>query len=144
MSDKAPKSKGNEPQGQDSYLTELSTLAEEYNQDRKILRYAFIAAAVFHVVLFMINFPQFAGKLEAGQKKQRKIFVVQQPKFKPPEVKKQVEVLKPRTVKVPIPPSWKRGSSRSGNAWRDCGSSTWSRSAIPPAPSFRTVGAWNG
>ena len=91
MSDKAPKSKGNEPQAQESYEAELSTLAEEYNQDRKILRYAFIAAAVFHVVLFMINFPQFAGKLEAGQKKQRKIFVVQQPKFKPPEVKKQVE-----------------------------------------------------
>ena len=103
MSDKAPNNKKSEPAGQDSYLAELSTLAEEYNSDRKILRYSFIAAAVFHIVLFMINFPAMAGKVEAGQKKHRKIFVVQQPKFQPPEVKKKVEVLKPRTVMVPIP-----------------------------------------
>ena len=51
----------------------------------------------------MITFPSMSGKLEAGQKKQRKIFVVQQPNFKPPEVQKKVETLKPRTVKVPIP-----------------------------------------
>ena len=103
MSDKAPNSKVETPKVQDTYLAELSTLAEEYNQDRKILRYAFIAAAAFHVVLFMITFPSMSGKLEAGQKKQRKIFVVQQPNFKPPEVQKKVETLKPRTVKVPIP-----------------------------------------
>ncbi len=79
------------------------TLAEEYNQDKKLLRIAGIVAVVFHVGLFMIHFPDVAAKVQAAQKQERKIFVVQQPKFKPPEVKKQVEVLRPRTVRVAIP-----------------------------------------
>jgi len=103
MSDKAPAENTAAPPVQDSYLAELMTLAEEYNEDRKLLRIATVAAVVFHIVLFMIHFPEMAAKVHAAQKQERKIFVVQQPKFKPPEVRKQVEVLRPRTVRVPIP-----------------------------------------
>lgn len=103
MSEKAPANNGTEPPVHDSYLVELMALAEEYNEDRKLLRIATAVAVVFHIVLFMIHFPEMATKVHAAQKQERKIFVVQQPKFKPPEVRKQVEVLKPRTVRVPIP-----------------------------------------
>lgn len=103
MSDKAPaKPNQPEPQVQDGTLAELVTLAQEYDQDRKVLRWAFTIAAIFHVIIFMIRFPSFVNAAKDSQKQQRKIFVVQQPKFKPPE-QKQVEVIKPRTVKVPIP-----------------------------------------
>ncbi|NWG01083.1 MAG: hypothetical protein HXY19_09090, partial [Thermoanaerobaculaceae bacterium] len=100
MSEKAPANNGTEPPVHDSYLVELMALAEEYNEDRKLLRIATAVAVVFHIVLFMIHFPEMATKVHAAQKQERKIFVVQQPKFKPPEVRKQVEVLKPRTVRV--------------------------------------------
>lgn len=102
MSEKAPDNANNGAEQQDGTLAELVTLAAEYNQDRKILRYALIIAVAFHIVLFVIHFPEMIGQARAETKKERKIFVVQQPKFKPPEQKK-VEILKPRTVKVPIP-----------------------------------------
>jgi TonB family protein len=102
MSEKAPDKASGAEQVQDGTLAELVTLAEEYNEDRTILRYALIIAVAFHIVLFVIHFPEMVGQARAETQKQRKIFVVQQPKFKPPEQKK-VEILKPRTVKVPIP-----------------------------------------
>jgi len=102
MSDKAPDTSVQPDQVQDGTLAELVTLAQEYDQDRKVLRWAFTIAAIFHVVIFMIRFPSFVSAEKADQKQQRKIFVVQQPKFKPPE-QQRVEVVKPRTVKVPIP-----------------------------------------
>jgi TonB family protein len=102
MSEKAPNKTNGAEQAQDGTLAELVTLAQEYNQDRKILRYALIVAVAFHVVLFIIHFPEMTRQARAEAKKERKIFVVQQPKFKPPEQKK-VEILKPKTVKVPIP-----------------------------------------
>lgn len=103
MSDKPPLPKAEQVEhAQDGTLSELLTLAQEYDQDRKIMRIAVIVAAVFHIGLFMIHFPEMVKEARADTKKEKKIFVVQQPKFKPPEQKK-VEILKPRTVKVPIP-----------------------------------------
>jgi TonB family protein len=102
MSEKAPNKANGASPTQDGTLAELVTLAEEYNQDRKILRWALAIAVGFHIVLFIIHFPEMVREARAEPKKERKIFVVQQPKFKPPEQKK-VEILKPKTVKVPIP-----------------------------------------
>ena len=102
--DKAPKAAPNQSDlMKDGTLAELVAHAEEYNQDRKILRIAVGLAVVFHIVLFMIHFPEFAGAARAEQQRERKIFVVQQPKFKPPEEIKKPEILKPKTVRVPIP-----------------------------------------
>jgi len=82
MSDKAP-AKSNQPESQiqDGTLAELVTLAQEYDQDRKVLRWAFTIAAIFHVIIFMIRFPSFVNAAKDAQKQQRKIFVVLQPKF---------------------------------------------------------------
>lgn len=88
---------------QDGTLANLVLLSEEYRQDAKILRIAGAIAVVFHIILFIIQFPEMTRSALADQRQKQKIFVVQQPKFKPPEVQKQVEVLKPRVVKVPIP-----------------------------------------
>jgi len=81
----------------------LSTLSQEYEEDNKLLRYSFIIAAVFHIILFMVNFPEFTGRTATAEDRERRIFVVQQPKFRPPEPQVQQQVMQPRTVRVPIP-----------------------------------------
>lgn len=93
----------NERHEQDLTLQELRMLASEYEEDRRTLRVATVIAIVFHVILFVIKFPEWATREAQAQQIKPKIFVVQQPRFKPPEVQKQQEILKPRTVRVPIP-----------------------------------------
>lgn len=88
---------------QDGTLANLVFLSEEYRQDSRILRIAGAVAVVFHIVLFLIHFPEMTKAALADQRQKQKIYVVQQPKFKPPEVEKKIEILKPKVVKVPIP-----------------------------------------
>lgn len=104
MSTKGSEVVGRAPEEiQDGTLANLVLLSEEYRQDARILKIAGAVAVVFHIVLFLIHFPEMAKTALADQRQKQKIFVVQQPKFKPPEVEKKVEVLKPRVVRVPIP-----------------------------------------
>jgi len=100
--DERPPTAGDRQTG-DGTLAELIDFAQQYRRDRKLLRIALAVAAVFHVVLFAIHFPEMAREVRAGTERERKIFVVQQPKFKPPEVQQQQQILKPRQVRVPIP-----------------------------------------
>ena len=87
----------------DGKLAELADFAEQYRRDRRLLRIAVAVAAAFHVALFAIHFPEMTREVRAGTERERKIFVVQQPKFKPPEVQQQQQILRPRQVRVPIP-----------------------------------------
>ncbi len=102
-------SKSSEPAGQapdeiqDGTLANLVLLSEEYRQDARLLKVAGAVAVACHIVLFLIHFPEMTKAALADQRQKQKIFVVQQPKFKPPEVEKKVEILKPRVVRVPIP-----------------------------------------
>jgi protein TonB len=80
---------------------EFAAFALEEREDKKHVRFALIGAVVFHVILFIINFPQFVA--EAGEEKKQKVYVVQQVRFKPPPPKQQQEIPKPRSKKVPIP-----------------------------------------
>lgn len=100
-SNTAPEQKKETPQDSTAYV--LSTLAEEYEEDNKLLRWSFVVAAVFHIVIFMINFPEFGARTARAEDRERRIFVVQQPKFRPPEPEIQQQVMQPRTVRVPIP-----------------------------------------
>lgn len=80
----------------------FSTLAEEYEQDRKTMRVAVGVAIAFHVVLLLINLP----KLTAGPPpppEKPKVYVVQQVRFKPPPPEQKREIPKPKAKKVPIP-----------------------------------------
>lgn len=95
--------RGEKPQNQRETLQGLALLTLEYEEDQRTLRIATVVAIIFHVILFVIKFPEWATKTAEAQTQKPKIFVVQQPRFKPPEVQKQQEILKPRTVRVPIP-----------------------------------------
>jgi len=87
----------------DGMLSELLDYADQYRRDRRLMRIAGGVAVAFHVVLFLIHFPEMAQEVRAGTQRERKIFVVQQPKFKPPEVQQQQQILRPRQVRIPIP-----------------------------------------
>jgi len=90
-------------QNQEPGLQGLAALTLEYEEDNRTLRIATVIAVVFHVVLAIVKFPEWSTKAAEATQNKPKIFVVQQPRFKPPEVQKQQEILKPRTVRVPIP-----------------------------------------
>lgn len=95
--------KREKPQTEPETLHGLAGLTLEYEEDQRTLRIATVVAVIFHVILFAIKFPEWATRTAEANTQKAKIFVVQQPRFKPPEVQKQQELLKPRTVRVPIP-----------------------------------------
>jgi TonB family protein len=80
----------------------LETFAREYEEDSKTLRIAFVAALVFHVVLLIIHLPELT-RAAAPEPDKKKVYVVQQVRFKPPPPQKQQEIPKPKAKKVPIP-----------------------------------------
>lgn len=80
----------------------FSTFAQEYDDDRKKLRWALGIAVVLHVILFLIHLPEIVYS-EAKKAEKPKVYVVQQLRFKPPPPQQQQELLKPRTKKIPIP-----------------------------------------
>jgi len=90
-------------QNQEPGLQGLAALTLEYEEDNRTLRIATVIAVVFHVVLAIVKFPEWSTKAAEATQNKPKIFLVQQARFKPPEVQKQQEILKPRTVRVPIP-----------------------------------------
>jgi protein TonB len=79
-----------------------TTFALEYDEDRRVMRWAVGIAVVVHAILFLITFPSF-GKGDVKPAEKPKIYVVQQVRFKPPPPKQQQEIPKPKAKKVPIP-----------------------------------------
>jgi len=80
----------------------LATFAQEYDEDRKKLRWALIIAIIIHVGIFLIHLPEIVYS-EPKKAEKAKVYVVQQLRFKPPPPQQQQELLKPRTKKIPIP-----------------------------------------
>ena len=81
---------------------EYSTFALEEAEDKKYMRWALGFAAVFHVILLALTFPEFrADPIEKDKKK--KLYVVQQVRFQPPPPKQKQEIPKPKAKRVPIP-----------------------------------------
>jgi protein TonB len=83
--------------------TVIEIIAQEEKQDRKFTRFAIGVALVFHVILFVVHWPSFAGSIRADKKKKSKIYVVKQVKFKQPPPRQDRQIPKPKTKKVPIP-----------------------------------------
>lgn len=83
--------------------TVMEILAQEESSDRKFARIALGLAVVFHVFLFAITWPTFAGATSEAKEKKQKIYVVKQVKFKQPPPRREQQILKPRTQRVPIP-----------------------------------------
>ena len=82
---------------------DLQTFALEYEQDSRTLRYALIVAAVFHLILLVVNLPEMTHNV-SGEQKKPKIYVVQQVRFKqPPPKPPEQQVPERKKTKVPIP-----------------------------------------
>ena len=58
---------------------------------------------IFHVIIFAMHWPSFAGGLSDAREKRSKIYVVKQVKFKQPPRREMQQIPKPKTQKVPIP-----------------------------------------
>jgi TonB family protein len=85
----------------DLAAADFVTFAEEYEEDRKRVRWAVGGAIVLHIVLFAVTLPEQIA--EAREEKKKKVYVVKQVRFKPPPPKQQQELPKPKAKKVPIP-----------------------------------------
>jgi protein TonB len=83
-------------------LGELETFAREYEEDRKTMRIAAIAAIVLHAILLVVKLPEVIAQAAAEPDKP-KVYVVQQVRFKPPPPEQRRELPKPKAKKVPIP-----------------------------------------
>lgn len=83
-------------------LTDLETFAREYEEDNKAMRWALGAAAVFHLILLAVHFPDLMSQAAAEPEKS-KVYVVQQVRFKKPPPEQKKELPKPKAKKVPIP-----------------------------------------
>jgi protein TonB len=96
---KAPKT----PRQQEDFATAgFETLAEEYEEDRRTMRWAVLIAVVFHALLLAVNLPSMMSE-EMPPPEKPKVYVVQQVRFKPPPPEQKREIPKPKAKKVPIP-----------------------------------------
>jgi protein TonB len=84
-------------------MTTAEMLVAEEGQDRKVTRWAMGIAVIFHIVIFAMHWPSFAGGLSDAKEKKSKIYVVKQVKFKQPPRREMQQIPKPKTQKVPIP-----------------------------------------
>ena len=83
-------------------LSSFSTFALEDEEDNKAMRGSLIVAVIFHVILVAVTFPQLQAA-KTAEKKEKKVYVVQQVRFQPPPPKQKEEIPKPKAKKVPIP-----------------------------------------
>lgn len=81
---------------------DLSTLAEEYESDRKRIRWALIIAAVLHLIIFLVKLPEMVQAVQTKAEKP-KVYVVTMVRFRPPQVQQQEQKVQVRARKVPIP-----------------------------------------
>lgn len=87
---------------EESSTDELSIFAREYEEDTKTLRWAFGIALAFHAIFLFIHLPKMTH-MKPPEPEKKKVYVVQQVRFKPPPPKQKQELPKPKKKKVPIP-----------------------------------------
>ncbi len=81
---------------------EFMSFALEESEDKKNMYWSGGIAAVFHIILLLITFPEIVYEAEEVAK-DKKVYVVQQVRFQPPPPKQKQEIPKPKAKKVPIP-----------------------------------------
>jgi len=86
----------------DIAAAEFMSFALEESEDNKHMKWAVGVAAVFHIILLLITFPEIVFEA-AEMEKEKKVYVVQQVRFQPPPPKQKQEIPKPKAKKVPIP-----------------------------------------
>ncbi len=81
---------------------DLQTMAAHDAIERRRLRLAAAAAAVFHAVLLIVTFPELRAEPDEEPHRVSEVFVVQPLRFKPPAPRRE-EIPKRKTKKIPIP-----------------------------------------
>lgn len=81
----------------------LDDLAAEAAADAWRMKGTLLAAAVLHVALLLIVFPEISTRPREVPPKEKKIYVVQRLRFQPPAARPQQARPKPAAKKVPIP-----------------------------------------
>lgn len=81
----------------------FSTFALEDRTDNKYFQRSLWVALVVHGLLLVLNFPELSAPKAEEPPEKNKIFVMEVPRFKPPEVQPEREKPKERAKKVPIP-----------------------------------------
>ena len=71
--------------------------------DNRVLRWALIGAAVFHIVLLLVTFPEWGKPRQLREAKPTKVYKVQEVRFQPPAAAPKKEIPKRRAKKIPIP-----------------------------------------
>jgi protein TonB len=84
-------------------LTVHEIIAQEERREATVTRWAIGIAVVFHIIIFMVTWPEFAGASSDDRQQKPKIYVVKQVKFKQPPKKELQDIPRPKTKKVPIP-----------------------------------------
>lgn len=93
---------GRAPNSAEEPASELQTFALEYEEDRKTMRWAIGFAILFHIGLLLVRLPELT-QAEPPPADKKKVYVVQQVRFKPPPPKQKQEIPQPKKKKVPIP-----------------------------------------
>jgi protein TonB len=76
--------------------------AADEREDRRNLELAVVLAIVFHIVLLAVQLPKMM-RADEPDEQVRKVYVVQQTRFRPPPPEQQRQIPKPRATRVPIP-----------------------------------------
>jgi len=85
------------------YRSAFAHILDEMDDDRRNLRWAFVAALVFHLVLLFVHLPSMIQPVEVTPAAKKKAYVVQQVRFRPPQTAPQREIPEKKRRKIPIP-----------------------------------------
>ncbi len=85
------------------YSSHFFDYLTEEKEEKRNFYIALCIGIIFHIILAFIHFPKAKYTLSALEQAQKKVIVIKPPKFKPPEQKKEQEILKPQVKKIAIP-----------------------------------------
>ncbi len=81
----------------------LAELEHERAREKRLLRWSVAVACLFHGVLLSITMPNLGSSPREFQRREATVFILQQPRFKPPPPRGRPRPPEKRKRKVPIP-----------------------------------------
>ncbi|RMH19779.1 MAG: energy transducer TonB [Acidobacteria bacterium] len=81
---------------------DFATFAAEEGEDDRTMKWTLGIAILLHVAFFAFQIPKLAAEPQMDEK-DKKVYMVQQVRFKPPPPQEKKELPKPKKKKVPIP-----------------------------------------
>lgn len=86
------------------HINGTSYIPEEEGEDRKLLRWSLIAAAIVHGVILLMTFTETQAEVEDVGRPSTGVYVLKPVSFRPPPPKRQeIQPKKPKAKKIPMP-----------------------------------------